>query len=267
MRLILGLILAAALAAPAQSKEPRAPTGKWLVDFADAQCLASRNYGTTEQPLLLVFKQPAIGDVMQLAVVRKGGSGSYASQVAGKIAVDGTAPMKKTMISYHVRKLDQRALSVNLPLSEFAAVRAGRSISIDADGDLDEAFQIGGIEPLMKVMDTCVADLRKTWNTEAPQVAQLQQPAIGDVSGIFTSNDYPGIAIAANNQGTVQFVLLIDEQGKVADCTVTQTSGVAALDAQSCAVVKERARFEPAIGADGKPAKASFTQRITWRTE
>ena len=42
-------------------------------------------------------------------------------------------------------------------------------------------------------------------------------------------------------------VILIDEFGKVADCTVTQTSGAASIDAQSCAVIRERGKFRPAI--------------------
>jgi hypothetical protein len=45
---------------------------------------------------------------------------------------------------------------------------------------------------------------------------------------------------------------------------VTQTSGVAALDGQSCAKFSERARFEPAIGVDGKPAKDGHRTRIRW---
>ena len=64
--------------------------------------------------------------------------------------------------------------------------------------------------------------------------------------------------------GTVSFALLIDEAGKVADCTVIKTSGIAALDAQSCFVVKERAHFTPAIGADGRPAKDARTASVTW---
>jgi hypothetical protein len=63
----------------------------------------------------------------------------------------------------------------------------------------------------------------------------------------------------------VTLALLIDETGKIADCTVIGTSGAASLDTQSCGMLKDRARFKPAIGLDGKPAKGSFIQRITWR--
>lgn len=82
--------------------------------------------------------------------------------------------------------------------------------------------------------------------------------------GYFNANDYPGLAIRQEQSGLVEFALLIDETGKVADCTLIKTSGVAALDAQSCAVIKRRGAFLPALGLDGKPVKAATTHRIGW---
>ena len=60
-------------------------------------------------------------------------------------------------------------------------------------------------------------------------------------------------------------MLLIDEAGKLANCMVVGTSGYASLDAQSCAVLKERAKFVPALGIDGKPTKSGILQRIRWQ--
>ncbi|HEX2803352.1 MAG TPA: energy transducer TonB, partial [Sphingomicrobium sp.] len=65
--------------------------------------------------------------------------------------------------------------------------------------------------------------------------------------------------------GGVGLVLLVDETGKVADCSVIRTSGVAALDAQACTILKLRGKLEPAIGADGKPAKGSLVGSVNWR--
>jgi protein TonB len=59
---------------------------------------------------------------------------------------------------------------------------------------------------------------------------------------------------------------LIDTDGKVASCMVIGSSGVASLDAQSCAIVTSRARFRPALGLDGKPARSGKIQRIRWLT-
>ena len=56
-----------------------------------------------------------------------------------------------------------------------------------------------------------------------------------------------------------------DERGAVADCSITETSGYATIDAQSCAIIQERAKFEPAIDTQGKPTRSSYSQRITWK--
>jgi outer membrane biosynthesis protein TonB len=115
-------------------------------------------------------------------------------------------------------------------------------------------------------MDECVADLRQVWNVWDPNgPSKLKQAPKGNVNGLIRSEDYPGIALLQNQQGSLQFVLLIDEGGRVADCTIVETSGVASLDAQSCAILQDKARFTPAIGLDGKPAKSSYFQRVTWR--
>jgi TonB family protein len=74
-------------------------------------------------------------------------------------------------------------------------------------------------------------------------------------------------SIKRGDGGTVTIALLVDESGKVADCSVIQTSGVAVLDAQTCAVMNVRAKFTPGVGENGKPKKIAFVQRITWRVQ
>jgi protein TonB len=95
----------------------------------------------------------------------------------------------------------------------------------------------------------------------------LKSRAKGDLRRFFSSDDYPWMALIKDQEGQVQFSILIDEKGRVADCSVIEPSGVAVLDAQSCAILTERASFTPAIGTDGKPARDSYISRIVWRTE
>jgi TonB family protein len=132
----------------------------------------------------------------------------------------------------------------------------------------DESFALAQMPALMKTLDTCAADLRKVWKVwdyeKGGTEAGLKEGPSGNLSRLFDPDDYPAISILKDQVGSVAFALLIDEQGKVADCTVTQTSGLAALDAQSCAVVKARGKFKPAVGPDGKPSKSAYFQRITW---
>lgn len=265
VQLSAALLICASLSAAADAAS-RSPTGRWIVNFDDSQCFAIRGYGTKEAPLDLVLKVPPLGNVMQISVIRPGKGGRYAEQREATITFDGAQSVATTLLAFTPPKSGQRLFRVNLPLEHFAAARKAKALSIRASGDLDETFALTQMEPLLKVLDECVVGLRKFWNVTEEEVgiSNLKEGP-RSLSGLFRAEDYPGVAMEELRQGTVTFVLLIDESGRVADCTVSETSGVAVLDAQSCAVVKERARFKPAVGLDGKPAKAGFTQRVSWR--
>jgi protein TonB len=55
----------------------------------------------------------------------------------------------------------------------------------------------------------------------------------------------------------------VTPDGRVADCTITSSSGSPDLDEATCANVTRRARFNPAM-ADGKPTTGSYSGRIRW---
>lgn len=261
--------------------EPKQPTGKWVVNFADAQCVATRNYGSEADPLYLVLKAPATGGTLQVGIVRKGNRGD-ATQVDGEVVIDETATFPTSLLEFGNKKLGQRALLVNLTQQNIAHLRPAKTLQIRAREQgftrlgtrlatgvnrEGETFALTQMPALMKTLDSCAEDLRKVWKVWDYQqgAAGLKEGPSGDLTSLFSGDDYPGVALLKDQMGSVAFVLLIDEQGKVADCTVTETSGVAALDAQSCAIVKERGKFKPAVGQDGKPSKSAYFQRITWR--
>lgn len=244
---------------------PRMPTGKWNVDFGDAQCIAQREYGTPERPLKLLLKAPATGDVMQVAAVRTAAPTS-AEQVESTITVDGRQPLKTDLLMYSPKGSKNRVYLLNMSSAEFASVRRARTISIRSSG-LNETFALSQMEPLLKVMDQCVADLRRVFNIGAggSESVALQSRARADIPSLFSDQDYPTTALVNGESGRVRFALLIAEDGRVADCTIVETSGVPSLDSQACAVLKARGKFEPARGTDGKPAKDSAIGSIVWR--
>lgn len=273
-RLVTGVCLLFALAVPAAA-EPRQPTGKWVANFGEAQCIAYRNYGTAEDPLYLTLKAPPIGSVMQVMVMENGGT-LAPEQVDARVSFDDRPAIKTSLLAYGPGKGAYRTYLINMSLSDFGAARIAKRLSIWARGRVSKTLELTDVPALLKIMDQCVAELREDFNITAttleawtaPQPSlRVRRHSAGTLSGVFKSDDYPWVAVARRLQGTTTFVLLINEQGRVADCSVVESSGAAALDAQSCAVAKDRARFEPAIGVDGKPAKDGFVQRITWRLE
>lgn len=258
--------LATAAVQPAVA-EPRQPTGKWVVHFDQSQCLAERTYGTAAQPLTLALKQPPMGSAMQVSVVTKKNI-AEPEQVNATIRFAGQQPIQGNMVVFRPKGQALGVYQMNLPLDQLARGAGAGSMHIQAPG-FDETFAISGLEPLTRVLAECVEDLRQTWNVDQASAGggNARPDAGGRLAGVFTADDYPPQALETGNAGAVEMALLVDEQGRVADCSVIETSGVAILDSQSCAIVRERASFTPAVGADGKPIKSAFVQRINWQAQ
>ena len=277
----LALLSTAAQASAVTSGEPKQPTSKWIVNFADAQCVATRNYRTESDPIYLVLKSPAIGESIQLGIVRKGGN-LDAGQVGGEIQFDEAEPVKASFLEFGVKSMGERARFAYLPAKEVAGLRQSKTIRVRirekgierlgtrlgmglATGE--EAFAVTQMPALLKTLETCSADLRNIWHVWDDEHGGqgLKEGPSANLAKLFDPEDYPGIAAFKGQSGSVSLVVLVDEQGKVADCTVIGPSGVASLDAQSCSVIKQGAKYKPAVGLDGKPAKSAVFQRITWK--
>ena len=253
------------ISAAARGPEVLQPTEKWVVNFHDSQCVASRNYGTDDQPLMLVVKAPAMGEIIQLLIMDKGNVGRFAEQRQGSISFNSAKPMQRSVLYFSQK--GQRALSVNLPVAEFEQAKTASTLTFKTDPGAARHFSLGGMGALMRVMEQCRQDLAEVWHVhpESGPDAHVQQPMQGSIQGLVKSEDYPAAALDREQEGTAGFLMLVNEAGKVADCTVIVTSGVASLDAQACGLIKERAKFKPAIGRDGKPIKTHALQRIHWR--
>ncbi|MEA1013850.1 energy transducer TonB [Sphingosinicella sp. LY1275] len=242
-----------------------APTGKWTVNFRDAQCVATRAYGSEKKPLFLALKAPAVGDVMQIAVMQQS-YGMGASQVEADIRFDGLAPVKTAMLTFNSDYSKLRVHLLNMPAADFAPARAAQTLKVSA-ADFREQFALTLMDPLLQVMERCVADLRQAWNADEGQGGRAPggTRASGNLRNIFKSSDYPDLPLHNEQTGNVRVAALIDEKGRVADCTILETSGWAMLDGQSCAIIKARAIFTPARDASGKPVKDAVIRSVTWR--
>ena len=260
--------IAAALAAltpiAAGSAAPRSPTARWVVDFADQQCVASRDYGSAADPLTLVLKPDPTGKILQIAVFRKA-YGGQPIEVPAVIAIDGVT-IQTSLLGFDSKPAGLRSVRTNLPMEKAARLRGATLLEIHGRDQLDESFRLSLMSELMSAMASCLDDLQTVWNIKPELQAKLREHAAPTkpLVQLISDSDYPGLAISKDEAGNVSFTLLVDESGAVADCTVTGTSNVAVLDVQSCAVFKARAHFRPAIGADGKPAKDMYSNRIRW---
>jgi TonB family protein len=252
---------AAAAAAPA----PLNPTGPWDVNYGETQCAALRAYGDKANPTTLAIRPAPNGETYELLVGRKGGGPDYAGEYEGSVDF-GHGPINAWLLHYGDRKARLTIDQFRISAQEMLQARTAGSVRLRSRGGPEVSFTLANMPALLKSLETCTADLKQYWNMEPPERDKIAVPAKGDVRDVFNPHDYPSDAMTNHQEGTVQYLLLIDETGKVADCHVVKASGVPVLDGMGCQVIAQRARFKPALDAQGKPIKSSYvTPAVQWR--
>lgn len=82
--------------------------------------------------------------------------------------------------------------------------------------------------------------------------------------GRIRDTDYPRAAIEAGASGTVYLRFVVGADGRVTRCTVTRSSGNAALDQTTCRLIMERFRYRPSRDAQGRPYPDVVTGEHVW---
>ena len=101
-----------------------------------------------------------------------------------------------------------------------------------------------------------------------PHKTQSAQSAVGSLTGLFTTDDYPASAQAANAEGTAQAQLTIGPDGRVTSCNLIRSTGNSSLDSTTCNILRRRAKFVPARDSNGNATSDTITTPpIIWRLE
>ncbi|MGX7951980.1 energy transducer TonB [Tsuneonella sp. HG249] len=79
-----------------------------------------------------------------------------------------------------------------------------------------------------------------------------------------TVDDYRSSWINREMAGTARFRLEIGASGRVENCTITASSGHSELDKATCALVTQRARFDPAKDESGAKVFGSYNNSVRW---
>jgi protein TonB len=101
-----------------------------------------------------------------------------------------------------------------------------------------------------------------------PRKVVSAQSAKGDLRTLFSADDYPAAAQAAEAQGTAQAQITIGTDGRVVGCNIIRSTGNSALDAATCNIIRRRAKFVPARDSNGNATTDTITTPpIVWRLE
>jgi protein TonB len=77
-------------------------------------------------------------------------------------------------------------------------------------------------------------------------------------------SDLPKALRQAHRGGELELTYLVNIDGRVSDCRVTRSSGLPALDAQTCRIITERFHFRPSRDASGRAVPAYIIERHGW---
>lgn len=79
-----------------------------------------------------------------------------------------------------------------------------------------------------------------------------------------TTRDYPSSPLRRGQEGIAKFRLEVAASGKVDECIITRSSGVAQLDQATCRYVSKRAKFHPARDGSDKPMAGYYESSVSW---
>lgn len=279
--------LALTLAAVPVQAEPQVlkPSSPWNADFGEEKCRLTRLFGEGENRHMLIFEQywPGERPAMTLA-------GPLFKPFTGQVPVRlsfwaeqeplrtepfaGSAGEYGDAIVYpfiHLAKGIEPEASY-----EEAAARppwldtdlAGRAEFVDIkQGKHDVRFSSGPMKEVFKVLSLCGEDLIASWGLDPEKHrTAVQMPLWINQASVarLISSTYPTEAVIKGEQGVFSMRVIVSETGTVEDCVIFKATITERLDSPACREM-QRAKFKPALDAEGKPMRSFYGTTIAYR--
>lgn len=289
-RKIAGILFLSAcvpVVAVAAEREPEVlqRAGKWEVNYDTDSCRLFGQFGDGDKAVVAQFTRFEPGDHFDLALYGKRlPEFDMDARVPAKLRFEpnGEIIQKEGLVG-HAGKL---------PLLMFTSLRldgwrgnprnpepetgpavtpeqeaAVSGVSIEIATRRPFRLALGSLGKPMELMRACQADLVRHWGYDPQVQSRLLRGAkpVNRPANWLRSEDYPVGAISAGNNGVVQFRLDVDAEGKVAKCTTLFRTKPDVFGDVTCAAIARRARFEPALDAEGKPVRSFFVNKVRWQ--
>jgi len=282
---VTGWLAAFFIAPVAVAAEPLrlAPSSNWHVNYADDSCRLARSFGTGEEEVILVLDRFRPGPKVNMTLVGRPvdvrsdvrrvmlrfgpndaefeksfapgtvGNGKAALVVGGSLWITGFDPTEAALedngTPREARPIDPALYSA----IRFLEVRiSGKQPIILATGSMLAAEQ---------ALTACNDDLLHAWGIDAKADKTLSRRVIpaSDPREWMRSSDYPARMRSLGYQGLVHFRLVVDDRGIPKSCHIQLSTRPKDFDDAVCKKIMARARFEPALDADGKPITSYYT--------
>ena len=260
------VILASALAS--QPATALAPTSKWYVDYATDACTVGRAFGSPKKPIVFAIIADAMGHGVTVELIDSRVAGTMQKRAVEVRFAPNALPIAFDGATVPIGPDAMQKLSFNLDEEGMRRLAGATSLAIGVRATSPTMLDLPGLAAAMAALEKCRVDLVVSWGmSEAEQrrvkvLAKVLPPLTRRY--VFDTDDYPTEALRNHQSGATSVRIRVEADGRLSDCTVTRSSGSQALDATTCRVIKQRARYSPARDDAGTPIASIDTVKIKW---
>lgn len=244
------------------------PTSQWKVDYAERECRLTRTFGQKDNAILFRLARGTSFtnyDIMLAGLAIPKQSKSVGIEViiepqSAKQSFEGEnrdVPNRKERV---LRWFD----------GETGPILSGpkdQEMLVSSESKFAVRLKMENLPTALVAMQACHDDLLKGWGIDGVAIRALKSlPEPRDFPGKWaTTNDYPDDLLRSETSGDVSFKLDINAEGVPTDCAVIVSSKVEQLDKLTCKLMMQRAKFKPALAADGTAALSHYINRVRWQ--
>lgn len=276
---------AAGFAGEGQAPVVLKPSTSWYLDYAEGYCRLARQFGTAEHKALFYLEQYepdnrfkvleagpdfAIGTQV-LRSIRFGPEGAEAP--ADILRAVETSDYGPGVSVWGLEILSTVKLSPGKPISAGTTAYGGEVAQTPAtpgdfarisflemldDGQPIARLELGGMIEPVNAMNACTNNLLTHWGIDfLEHQSRRRAPVPMSSPATWISNrDYPPELWAEGREGIVQFRVNVDQEGKATSCHIQQVSRPNWNADELCRKILGKARFYPALNAEGKPMRS-----------
>jgi hypothetical protein len=289
------IIVALTMSSPAIAAAPAPlvlkPTSSWQVNYAEERCRLGRQFGDGKQTVLLFMDRFSPSEYFRLTIagkriqtsVQKGeaniqfGPSEQEQKIAflagnlGKepaLIFSSSArvapPSGSELLAMKDRENAERV--VIQPISEDRQ-KAIRYLRIGKPLQTPLMLETGSMRGPLAALDTCIDNLLSSWGVDVEKHKTLSQRAtpLEPPGKWIVSSDYPIAMLAAGQPALVNFRLNVGPDGIPTACHIQATTRPKFFDDAVCKSVMRRARFSPALDAQGQPLVSYYQNNVYFR--
>ena len=289
------LILSLTMSPPAIAAAPAPltlkPSSKWQVDYGEERCRLFRQFGEAKQTVLLFMDLYGPSEYYRLTIagkpvrtaVQKGDATIRFGPVEEeqKLAfLSGTIVKEPALVFSGSSRLAPPSAAEllafkNREKSEWIELqpineerqKSVRHLLVGKPLRKPVLLETGSMRAPLAALNKCVENLLTSWGVDVEKHKSLSRAAtpLKSPGKWIVSSDYPSDMLAVGQPALVNFRLSIGQDGVPTACHIQATTRPKEFDKAVCNSVMRRARFSPALDAQGQPLASYYQNGVYFR--